>query len=347
MRLAITFLFFSCIALATEKSHAIFLSEYGVTSASLGSTCAVFPIASDALFCSPIWIATEKNDKPGFKGNFFFGNDISNTGETMRLASGNASAADVKSIFSTHQNSYLSSNLELGYTASTWAFSYIPARVIYYSQFNNEALPELHLFASVEKEARAQMASYVQNDVFLGLQLRYINRKFISGQFFLTDVLAENGNSLLESKNQDNVFLEPSIAYIPDGNDWTPSVVASVENLGWISKNYNEFPSSPKLNLGSSIVLFQQGKQKLAAGINAGYDRDSRDIISPLGIGSIYQYGALRLSGSLHEYRSSAGFIVVYKNVETGLVYVNQTVDSNGFKNLKVQNVYMTLGATL
>ena len=79
----------------------------------------------------------------------------------------------------------------------------------------------MQLFASIEESARAQFGSYLGEDFYWGTQLRYLHRRFIANEFYLTDILTEDAGRILSPADQNSVYVEPSIMFAPE-NDWKP-----------------------------------------------------------------------------------------------------------------------------
>lgn len=328
-------------ALAVEVPRYMSYGSSSFASHGLGYTCFAFDVGADVLPCNPAFMAKER--KRVFKSNVFFGNNVSYAQEVVDLVKGNADQGTVKKLFEERESSELEANVEAGFLAETFAISYSPARINYYTLFRNQALPEVTVFASQEEATKLQLASYIEKNMYLGLQMRYVHRKFIASNFFLTDALAENGKDLFRSQEQNILYFEPSFLYSRNDIAYLPEVSLSLVNLGLYDEKFEEYPSSPQVHLSGSIQpVVAYGN--LGLGGDIFWDQSVKSALEPLTLGAFYRFGVLKLFGSLAEHNNGVGFQVIYENFNLGLTYSYRQIKDALGEQFSYRRVYMQLG---
>ena len=310
----------------------------------MGNTCYAFDLGADTLPCNPAFMAKERERQ--FKGNIFFGNNVKYTQEATDLLRGNANDATVQRLFNQKESSELESNVDVGFLTETFGIAYSPLRLNYYTLFHDQALPQVTLFASQEESLRAQVASYWANNFYWGLQLRYIHRKFIAQEFYLTDAFAENGSDLFQPREQNVLYAEPTVMYSLDDHWLRPEVSYSLVNIGFADRTYDEYPSTPQSHVSGSVNP-DFGIGKLGVGFDYFWDRTVEKILDPFSVGAYYQMGMLKLFGSLGTNTSGLGFNVVVNKISVGLAYSSKTIQDDLGDRATFQRVYMLLGVEI
>ncbi len=331
-------------AFAIEPPHYFSSGRSGLFVQTMGATCFTFDLGADSLPCNPAYMAKER--EKNLKAQIFVGNNISYLNEAVDIAKGRADQQTIQSLFSKRESSELEGTLELAYLAETFGIAYEPFRVTYYSQFRNPALPEVTLFASLEDSARFQVASYTENDLYWGLQVRYLHRQIIASRFFLTDILAENRDVYLTPQDQKYLFFEPGFLYSNDNNSWRPQVSFNLINLGLRNGDTNISDPVPEYHLGAGIAP-DVGWGHWGWAIDAGWHRDIDEPIEIFTLGSYYEIGILRLFGSLAKEANGAGFTVNFGHVNLGLSYSAKTEKIDATESISSRRVYFLLGAEI
>lgn len=317
----------------------------GLVTQTLGPSCFTLNISSDNLPCNPAYMAKER--ERAFRANIFIGNNVSYIHEVSDIVSGQADSQTIETLFKDRPSSEFEAGLEAAYLAETFGISYTPYRVSYYSLFQNQALPEITLFASVEDTARVQIASYLNDDVYLGLQIRYLHRKLIASRFFLTDVLAENRNQYLEPKEQTFIFIEPGFLYSNEKNDWQPEVSVNILNLGF--KSGDDSPAAepiPEYHLGGALSQ-EVGYGRWGWVLDVGWNREFEKISEVLTLGSYFEIGILQLFASFAERANGAGFSVQFDSFNVALSYSAKAEKFDTQSASYSRRIYFLLGAEI
>lgn len=316
---------FILMTIATARAYqapGYFLSgASGFMSLGLQQSCFAIDLNSDVLPCNPAFIAKERDRR--FAANIYLGNNVTYLREATDLSQGRSNEESIKTIFNRNENSELRTQIELGHVQETFGWSITPLAVNYHTSFQNQALPEISLYASLEESAKMQFGSYLGNDWFYGVQLRYLHRRFVASQFYLLDALVSDGRYLFEPRQQNLFFIEPAILFAPSGSSLKPEFTALIANGGFTSHGYDELPVLPEFHLTSSITPdFDFGRYGLGLDIN--FTRNLNSNLSPITLGGFYEYGILRLFGSVARYENAIGFGVYYVWWNLGITQRNE-----------------------
>lgn len=311
---------------------------------SLGRSCFAFDLPADVLPCNPAFIAKEREGR--FAANLSFGNNISYFEEASNLAKGKSDQESIRSLFSKRGQDDLFAKVELGYLTETFGWSITPLQVQYFSVFENPALPEIDLYAASEEGAKFQFGSYFSDNWSWGVQLRYIQRKFISQRFFLTDALVSGGTEdLFKTKEQRIFTFEPGLLYAPIENDWNPETTLSVQNLGFVSRRDDGSPLKPELHLTSSITPeLIYGRWGL--GIDLFWSENVKAALDPVSVGTFYEFGLLRFLAGLSKWDSSVGFQVFDAWWNVGLTHAWRHADETQVRR-EDRRTYLFLGVEI
>ena len=315
-------------------------NESGVSIEALGQSCYAISGAQDILPCNPGYIAQER--RAGFRAQVCLGKNVDYLSNVTELLNGTANSQVVHDLFSHHETAELTSALNAGYLANQYGIEITPLRITYVTLFQNRSLPEVQLFAALEESARAQYGTYLGEDIYWGAQLRYLHRRFIASDFFLTDILTEAGAKILTPSEQNSVFLEPSLMYAPQ-NNWHPSASFSVMNTGLTDRGIRGLALLPQYHFDVGVAP-RHSWGDLGLGLDFLLDSNSQNSQSAVTLGASYRYGVLKLMGSVARNATGFGFIVADNIWSVGISYANQIlVDTIGDK-FSERKIYLMVG---
>ena len=340
----LSMLLFSSAAFAVEAPASMATGRSSFLTQGLGATCHAFDLASDTLPCNPAFIAFNREAR--FKASLFFGNNVSYSKEASDLLNDRANQDTIQKLFSKQDRSEFQTYLEAGYWGQTWGVAVSPVRLNYFTSFRNPSLPEMTVFASQEESIRAQFGTYLGHDLFVGLQLRALHRKYVSKQFFLIDAFTEAGARMFEPEDQNVLFLEPGLVYAPENAPWNPQVYFTMMNFGLPDKRTPVFPARPEYHLGTSV------HKELWAGtwgvaLDLAWSKETEKLTEPLSVGSYYEFGILRLFAHFSEKSDGAGFQVASGALHLGLVSSSNVMEDGWNHEKRDRRLYLTLGAEL
>lgn len=330
---------FASVAKAAPRELTLGLST--ATGRSLGSSCFSVDAGDEALPCNPAFTAREtQND---FKADLFFGNDIAYVQDVSTLLAGDGDEGTVRRLFSQTRASEMEANLEFAYRRPTFGFAIAPYRIVYYSMIRNQALPIVSLLAAREQSARMQLAGYAGNEWSWGVQLRGVQRKFISRTFALTDAFAEGGSGIFDAESQNALYIEPGL--LREWNDaaWKPQVTATLTQLGVVDHKNEDFPTSPQIHVGAAVEP-PVGVGRLQLGIDASADSETQGWTDPFRLGSVYDVGMTRLAGSFGRSDQAFGFQLRYGAAVGGLTYRTRYIENWLGEDEWVRNVSFNFG---
>lgn len=335
------FFIFALFLVAVLQSHAGALPSFlrdgssRFLSRSFGSACYTMDSMESGLPCNPAFIA--KAEKRRFDGDLFLGTNMDYIRDADAMLNGESDEATIANLFSRRDSSQAEASIEAAFQAQTWGVSIEPYRLVYYSHFENPSLPVVDLIAAQEQSAKVQISSYVADNFYAGLQVRYTHVKFIGKYFAVTEALAGNTDEFFTPQTQELLYVEPGFAYSWENAVWQPQVTAMLSQWGMTNVKSDQYPMQPQGLLGASIKpnvplgLLEVGAQ---IGVNSE-TKNWRDAFR----GAVsYHLGILQFVLSASEYDHSAGFLLAYKAFTSGLSYWSES---------ETQGVYISFGVTL
>lgn len=335
-------IFFSFRALGAYQAPNDFLTGApGLMGMGLRQSCYAIDVAADVLPCNPAFIAKEKARR--FNTTLSWGNSVSYLKEATDLSQGHATEDSIQKLFTRHEDNELQTQIELGHTQETFGWSLTPALVNYSTSFYNQALPKISLYASLEEVAKLQFGSYLSDDWSYGVQLRYVHRRFVATEFYLTDALVPGGNSLFEPRQQYLFFIEPGLMYAPKDSPLNPEFTLMVANSGFANERYSEIPIEPEYHFTASVNP-ELDYGRFSLGVDVNFNRKLREGPGPLSLGGFYEFGILRLFGSLARYENCIGFGVFNTWWNVGVTHRNETFVNPLDENITFSKTYLFLG---
>ena len=329
-------------AKAIEVPRSIPLGTSDFTHRSLGTTCFAMDAVVDGLPCNPAFAAKERRAQ--LQTHIFFGNNVSYAQDVNDILNNQTSQKNVEHLFNQTRSSEMEANVEAGFLTEKFGISFSPYRLSYYSLIRNSALPVITLYAGQEQVIRTQLATYVQDDFYFGLQLRAVQRRFILSEFTLADALVENSQEdIFRVREQKALYFEPGLLWTPEGKEWNPQVSLTVTQLGAVDKKYTELPASPEAHLGTSVkppITYGELEFGTTFTAQSRYEKWTNLIR----LGASYKLGATQYVASATENQYDLAFLLHYKGVRGGLTY-----DFRKFVNLigdsdEVRTIYTQIG---
>lgn len=318
--------------------HASFFSR------AMGQSCWGLDIGANTLPCNPGFIAFEREGL--VKANMDFGNNLRSSNEVSELLANKATPQTIENLFAHKEVSEFESNFELGYWGQTWGFAIAPVQLHSSLFTRNPALPEIDLFASQDEILRLQFGSYFNQDLYWGVELRGLHRKFIAKRFFLVEILAQDGLELVKPKEQNVLFIDPSIVYAPENKPWNPKFYLSISDLGFADKSYDEVPLKPSPHVGLSGNT-DLGIGDLGVSLDLSWQQESNSPFEAATLGLTYEFGILRLLGHYGSRSDAVGFEVTANSIHIGLLTENQLLTLGWGTEEWQRRSYLVLGTEI
>ena len=285
--LFITF-FISSVSWAIKVPSSITNGRNGLYRQTLGAACFSFDLSSDAVPCNPAYLAKERD--PEFKIQLFGGNNISYLPEATEISKGEATPETIRDLFKDSSISEMQGAVSAYYVREKFSISYEPYAVRLQSTIRNSALPELTLFGVLDDSISTQFASYITQDLYLGLTLRYLRRQSVASRFFATDIAIEKGMDTLNPEDKSYLLLEPGLLYSPEGFAWRPEASLTLVN-GGIHSTSDSTATDPVPEVHFSVAVSPEvglGRWGLSLGTQWS-SAETDDRLEMLTIGSYYE----------------------------------------------------------
>ncbi|WP_374029986.1 hypothetical protein [Bdellovibrio bacteriovorus] len=331
------FLFLSSLCSAATLSPVLREGSTRFLSRSLGSACYTLDSVQRGLPCNPAAIAKER--KPRFDLDLFLGSDIQNIKDSENLLNGHDEEGTVARLLARRDSIDGEISLEASFQSSNWGVSVEPYRLVSITRIENPALPMMDMVIAEEKSVKGQIGSYVYDNFYAGLQLRYTHVKFIGEYFAISEAFAGDKAELFSTRTQELFYVEPGFLYAWENLAWQPQISAMLSQWGVTSEKSDEYPITPQGLLGASVKpLVPLGLFEV--GIQFEVNSETKNARDAFRAAFSYQLGILQAVLSVSEYDHSAGFLVGYKHFTGGLTYWSE-------QERESRAVFIQLGATL
>ncbi|WP_413580767.1 hypothetical protein [Bdellovibrio sp. HCB288] len=302
---------------------------------SFGSACYSMDSVEQGLPCNPAFVA--KNEKRRFGSDLFLGTNMDYLSDVDDLVNGRATPEQVGRIFSRRDASQAEGSLQASFQTNTWGVSIEPYRVVFYTDIHNSALPAINFVAAEEQNIKLQLSSYVRENFYAGVQLRYSHVRFVGDYIMLTEAFAGDSAEIFRARSQNLFFVEPGVVYAWDDESWQPQISAMLSQWGFSDEKSDQYPVKPQGLVGASIKP-PVGLGVFEVGTQFALNSDTEHWQEAFRAAMAYQIGILQLAVSGGQRDHSAGFNLVYQNITSGLSYWGEDQD-NG--------VYISFGVKL
>jgi hypothetical protein len=204
----------------------------------------------------------------------------------------------------------------------------------------NQANPEVELSIIEEQGFTFQSGLKAVDNLYIGLQARLFERKFIRKRFKLLELATPESQDLLIPKKQTATYLEPGMSYFFK-HKWKPRISLFVANLGSVSKTYEDLPAPMEAQFGFGITPpLYWGTLDLSLDYRSmSYDEDN---FEKLRLSSLYHFGSMYLSGGIDSNGASGGIFYGLANFNSGITFSTTRFTSND--EFFTQAVYVQLG---
>lgn len=321
------------------NGHRAFLSHHV-----FGSTCSSMRSLRAEIPCNPAMLTSKDKEESiqyledsVFAANLFFGDDYDVMYKNRDLFSRKDKMELAESILSEAKPVRFEAAMNLWWRAPYLAVLYQPARVTYYSQVRNPSYPDIAVHAMEESEIAVSWGGWQSSDenLFLGANFRYVQRKFIHEEFNLFDA-APNMDEYLVQKKQNLILVEPGVAYRLTGDhwihSWRPQVSANLSQFGYADKKYDEVPQKPVLDTGISLSPpVNYGEIELAVNYRWTSEVEGE---RRLRLGLHYQIGMASFLAGYDADEWALGVSSNYRNLSAGIMY--KRVETSSFDDAKI-----------
>jgi hypothetical protein len=305
----------------------------------MAGACLTVSYIPDGIPCNPAM--TPLNSKSSLAVEALLSNGYSAIDNIRKLLSGQVTQELVDTLFTKGKIVQIEASADIDFHSKYLNGQFTPVSIKGFSVIRNEANPEVDLYSIEENGYTFQSGYEVYRDLFVGLQIRTLNRKFIKQRFKLAVLGTQAGQDLLKPKTQTVTFFEPGLTYFL-GSQWKPRVSLFVANLGTATEKFDEIaePVEGQIGFGLSPPL-DWGDLDLSLEYRSmSYEEDD---LQKLRFGAMYRFGSMYLTGGIDSNGISGGVLYRLDNINAGVVY-STTQFMNQEENFYTQTVYVQLG---
>jgi hypothetical protein len=326
--------------LAFSRNARTFETQFlSLVEKSLAGACLTVPIIPDDLACNPANNAFTQ--KSSLDAELLLSNGYANLQRVQKLMKGKVDQQLVDDMFAQGNVLQIEANAEVLFKSKYFSARYVPATIKGFSVVRNEANPDVEISAVDESSFTLQTGLEVLDDLYLGVQARFVDRKYIKKRFQLVDLATTEGKDLLKPEHQVATYIEPGVTYIFT-KTWKPRVSVFVANSGTISGDTEDLQTPLEVQYGIGItppVLW--GDLDLSVEYRSmQYDETPAQRIR---FGMLYHFGSMYLSGGVDSNGISGGVFYGLDLINAGIVY-STTKFINEQERYFTQTVYVQLG---
>ncbi|MGK5090330.1 hypothetical protein WDW86_22515 [Bdellovibrionota bacterium FG-2] len=159
-----------------------------------------------------------------------------------------------------------------------------------------------------------------------GTKLRLIERNYVHAAFSLFEAVTEDPRTLLPSKNQRAIFVDPYFGWHSESMPW---VGLSITNVGVATPRDTLYPEKKDLGIGVGV------RPPLAFGIlRVGIDAvnlfTAEDFLSRFRLGASYKFGIMELIAGANSNSGTGGLQYSLQVFQVGIVYEFMRGDLSG-----------------
>lgn len=306
----------------------------------MAHSCLAIKNIPDGMPCNPANVPLQKKPKLGLE--LLLSNGYSSLNNVRKLIKGEISDDLVNTLFSEGKIIQIEANAELDFQSNLINARYTPLTVKGLSVVRNEANPDVELSFMEEKGFMFQSGIETFNNLFLGAQVRFVERKFIRQQFKLISLGTTAGRDALKAKEQSATYFEPGMTWIM-AKSWQPRFSMLVANLGSVSQEYSELqvPVDFQFAFGISPPV-KWGDVELSIEYKSLTYQEKTDL-EKIRFGGSYNFGAMNLVGGIDVNGLSGGIFYALDQIDAGVLF-STTKITNEDEDFFTQTVYVQLG---
>ncbi|MBT4760767.1 MAG: hypothetical protein HOO06_03630 [Bdellovibrionaceae bacterium] len=306
---------------------------------SLGHACLSITISPDSLPCNPANMVYQ--DKNTLGADLLLSNGHSALSNIRQLLDGEISQGLVDTLFTEGKIIQIEANVDINFKSKYINARYTPFTVKGFSVVRNEANPDVELSAVEEKGFALQSAYQVIDGLSIGVQVRFLERKFVRQQFQLILMGTPAGDQLLSPKSQKVTYIEPGMTW-EISNNWHPRLSVLVANLGFVSDKHDELNVPVDYQVGFGITPpIRWGELQLAL------DYKSLTLVeadqAKFRFGGTYGFGAMHFATGLDVNGVSGGIFYGLQQATAGVMYSTTRI-TNEDEDYFTQTLYVQLG---
>ncbi len=303
--------------LSTELPAKFDSLQYSLGARGVGQACLTMSNLGDSVPCQPALLA--KRTKGNFMAQAAFGNSYEAIENANHLLNKDVDATFMKSMFEQNRIMEMQANGELVFLAPHFSAQFIPYQISYTSVIRNKSYPVVALHALQSRIWAVQTGWALNEEIAVGAEASFNERKFIHTEFDAFEAAAEDGERFLKPRTQNSALFEPGIIYSPN-LAWRPKLSAKIEGIGHYNHHYDELQDEPGINVGiGATPPLRWGRLEL--GIDYRKNPNSNYFLESLHAGVSYQFGHMTAVSGLSSTSATAGIMFGLDSIRAGIIY--------------------------
>lgn len=294
----------------------------------------------DSLPCNPA--VTALNKKASLNAELLLSNGYSNLQSVRSLLSGQYSQDLIDTFFSKDKVIQIEASVNINFVSRYFNAQYEPLSVKAFSVVRNEANPEIDFYSVEEQGFTFQSGHVIFDNFYLGLQTRFLDRKYIKNRFKLTTLATQAGRDALAPKKQTITFLEPGALWQFD-HEWKPRLSLLLANAGFFSTDDSAFKDPVELQAGFAVSPPAYWGEM---DINLDYKNlsyEEKEWWEKFRLGFLYKFGTMYFTSGIDPNGISSGIFYGLDKFNAGVLYsTTRYIKDND--NYYTQTVYVQLG---
>lgn len=307
----------------------------------LGPVCLSLPASSLDLDCNPAFLA--RSEKRQVRLGLTANDRVGEVNDYRTKLVDNDAEGIVNKVLGQREALVARATTAAWYQRDWWAIGYVPFRGGFASNVRNPAYPTVaaDIFKESEIFAKAGLLATADQNLEVGLQLRYVDRQFLRRQFDFLDVY---GNpSQLQIQSQKVLYLEPGMSYSFD-TDWESAISAALTQ-GAVYQSGDKGSATPMLDLGFRTAPPFAGR-RLQTSTHYTDHPGMADLFSRFRWGAIYDFdGFAAISLSLGKGLAGVGVTGHIDSVIAGVGWKTEEVAPDQWQSTRVSTLMFELGA--
>jgi hypothetical protein len=222
----------------------------------------------------------------------------------------------------------LDSSVQMWWKQNPFVFGIEPLRLHSYSEVINSAYPDIYLEGIYQQSFYFQYGTNIKNtflnqDTFLGIQVRFLERQVISEHFYLFDALT-NLDDYFQVQKQKAILIEPGFSWdlSSENSEWNPMLNAKFSQIGYVDHKIESLPIKTYADFGISIAPSVFSKNFETA-INYRTNSD-KEVIQNLSLASSLSVSWIQIYLGIEKDTQSIGVSTRFRNWSSGIIFQKQ-----------------------
>lgn len=222
----------------------------------------------------------------------------------------------------------LESSVQMWWKQNPFVFGIEPLRLHSYSEVINSAYPDIYMEGIYQQSFYFQYGTNIRNtflnqDTFLGIQVRFLERQVISEHFYLFDALT-NLDDYFQVQKQKAILIEPGFSWDLSGenSEWNPMLNAKFSQIGYVDHKIESLPIKTYADFGISIAPSIFSKNFETA-INYRTNSD-KEVIQNLSLASSLSVSWVQIYLGIEKDTQSIGVSTRFRNWSSGIIFQKQ-----------------------